>query len=247
MFKLRLAEYINRNMLERNMTYKDLRDLSGVPDSSLHSYAQARVNNPNDDNLIRIAAAFGDPPEIIQRMRRESAESSAQENRLIAESDDQERMERYAALIRFSVAQLLEEYRIQSAAQQTEIIQHADERVETERRRFKARADEVLRQCNAEVERNAQHNAELMALKDEMIAAIQQEREKVRTYLKRIIRNLSIALIAVSLVSALALAALGGYAFYAYHAFDRADPTRGIYQATPAPEPTQAPDIELEG
>lgn len=246
MFKLRIADYINQNMLARDMTYKDLHDLSGVPDSSLHSYAQAKVNNPSEENLVRIAAAFGDPPDVIQQMRRESMESSAKENQIIAESSDKERMEEFAALIRSNVAQLLEEFRVQSAAQQTEIIQHADKRIEDERSRFKQRADEVVRQCNAEIEKSKAHNGELMKLKDDLVTKGDEENDRVRKYLKRIIRNLSIALIAVSAFAALGLSALGGYAVYAYNTFDREDPTRGLYRAEVTPEPEETLMIEME-
>lgn len=241
MFKLRLAEYINSNMQERNWTYRDLSGKSGVPDSSIHSYAQGRVTTPNEDNLIRIAAAFGDGPDVIQEMRREALPSTVQENKLLAESADKERMEAFAALMRKNMLSVMEEYRTAAAEQQTEIIRHADEHVETERRRFKARADEVVRQCKEEIERGRQHNAELMAVKDQMIAKIEDERVKVRKYLKTIIRNLSIALIGVSFLSILLLSALGGYAFYAYQVFDREDPTRGLYRAEPTPEPTEIP------
>ncbi|MBQ7825870.1 MAG: hypothetical protein IJ337_05920 [Clostridia bacterium] len=241
MFKLRLAEYINQNMLARDMTYKDLHDLSGVPDSSLHSYAQAKVNNPNEENLVRIAAAFGDPPDVIQRMRRESLDSSFKENQIIAESDDQQRMEQFAALMRSSMAAILTENIVHESARQTEIIQHADARVETERQRFKARVDEVLRQCNAEVAKAEaicaekiamveRHSRDLLALKDEQIKTAAEENDKVRAYLRIIVRNLTIALIAVSAFAVVGLACLGGYAFYAYQTFDLSDPTRGLFR-----------------
>ena len=64
-FKLRISQYINRNLVEKELTYKQLAERSGVPASSIHSYAQGKTGNPNEDNLIRIAAAFGDPPEVI--------------------------------------------------------------------------------------------------------------------------------------------------------------------------------------
>lgn len=255
MFKLRLAEYINSNMLERGMTYKTLHERSGVPGSTLHAYAQAKVTAPDEENLVRIAAAFGDPPEIIQRMRRESLEATTAENKLIAQSTDKERMEQFAALIRSSVAALLEEYRVQAAAQQTEILEHADRRVEEDRRRFKARAEEVLRQCNEEVARtkaycdekieiHKEHYHELHQEAEKRADAAGKESERVRAYLKRVIRNLSIALVIVSVLSSIGLAAFGGYAFYAYQTFDREDPTRGLYRAAVTPEPSPTPFVE---
>ena len=241
MFKLRIAEYINANMQERKWTYRDLSLKSGVADSSIHSYAQGRVTTPNEDNLIRIAAAFGDSPDVIQEMRREALGSTVQENKILAEAADKERMERFIILMRENMLQVMEEYRAASAAQQTEMIQHADARVEAERRRFKERAEEVARQCKEELERGEKHNKELLDVKEQMIGKIEDERTKVRNYLRTIIRNLSIALIGVSIFSVLLLSVLGGYAFYAYQTFDRADPSRGLYRAEVTPEPIEIP------
>lgn len=237
MFKLRVAEYINTNMQERKWTYRDLSLKSGVADSSIHSYAQGRVTTPNEDNLIRIAAAFGDSPDVIQNMRREALGSTVEENKLIAEAADKERMEKFIVLMRQNMLQVMEEYRAASAAQQTELLQHADDRVKEERKRASEFNTKVLKQCNEEIERNKAHNAELLDLKDKMIGKIEDERTVVRKYLKNIIRNLSIALIVVSLLSVFGLSALGGYAFYAYQTFDRADPSRGLYRAEVTPTP----------
>lgn len=252
LFKLRLAEYINTNMREQGITYKRLEQLSGVPQTSLHSYAQAKVSNPDEDNLVRIAVAFGDDPEVIQRMRRETLDSTAKENQIIARSGDKERMEEFASLIRSSVAKLLEEYREQSAAQQTEIIQHADARVETERQRFKSRAEEVLRQCLEETQREKEACAEKIDMTKEHCRQlidheqrssdkIAEENAIVRKYLKTVIRNLTIALIVVSIIAIIGLSALGGYSFYAYHTFDREDPTRGLYRAEVTVDPAETP------
>lgn len=246
MFKLRVADYINSNMLERGLTYKDVSRMSGVSDSSIHTYAQAKVTNPNEDNLIRIAAAFGDPPDIIQQMRREALSSTTEENKIIAQSSDKERMEEFSALMRSNVAALLEEYRIQSAAQQTEIIQHADQRIANEEARFKKRVDEVIRQYEAEMEKERMHAQTLLNAEKEHRAELRSRNEATRGYLKTMVRNLTIALVAVAIFSAVGFAALGGYAVYAYNTFDLKDPTRGIYQETPAPE-VESDRINTEG
>ena len=151
MFKLWLSEYINSNMRRLGWTYKRTEKETGVPQTTIYSYAQGRVTNPDDDNLLRIVTAFGDDPEIIQRMRREALDSTTKENQLIAESADKKRMEEFAALMRANMASMLEEYRQGEAARQTELIQHADARVETEKQRFKSRAEEVARQCKEEL------------------------------------------------------------------------------------------------
>ena len=213
MFKVKLAQYINDNMVRLNLTYKDVSARSGVPQSTLSYYARGQVTTPNDDYCARIAAVFGDPPDIIQQMRREALPATAQENKFLAAADDTERMERFAELMRSNMLSLMEE----------------------ERERASELNAKVLKQCMDEIEREKNHNAELLAVKDSMIDLINAERDKVRTYLKRIIRNLSIALIVVTILAIAGLSTLGGYAFYAYHTFDREDPTRGIYRADPTP------------
>lgn len=230
MFKLRVSQYINNGLVENNWTYKMLYDRSGVPVSTIHSYAQGKTSNPNEENLIRIAAAFGDPPNVIHSMRKQSMESTAKENILIAKADDKDLMEKHASLIRESVTQILEEYRAASAAQQTEIIAHADARIEEERERSKSLNETVLTQCQEEIERQKTHNADLLALKDDQIAASAAASEASFVYLKSVIHNLSIALILVSILAVLGLSILGGYAVYAYNEFDREDPTRGLYR-----------------
>lgn len=231
MFKLRVSQYINNGLVENNWTYKNLSDRSGVPTSTIHSYAQGKTSNPNEENLIRIAAAFGDPPSVIHAMRKESVDTTAKENLLIAKADDKELMEKYAALIRESVTQILEEYRAASAAQQTEIIAHADARIEDERQRCKLLNETVLAQCQEEIAREKAHNADLLALKDDQIAAAASSSKSALAYLKTVVRNLSLALIVVSILAVLGLSIFGGYAVYAYNTFDREDPTRGLYRA----------------
>lgn len=241
MFKIQLAQYISDNMVRHNMTYKDIADRSGVPPSTLSYYARGQVTTPNDDYCVRIAAVFGDPPEVIQQMRRDALPVTAQENKLIAGADDKERMERFAELLRSNMLAIMEEHRVASAAQQSELIQHTDQRIADERVRASDMNAKVLAQCMEEIERERSHTAELLAIKDSMIGMINAERDKVRTYLKCIIRNLSIALIVVTILAIAGLSALGGYAFYAYHTFDREDPTRGLYRETPPPEATPLP------
>lgn len=259
LFKLKLAEYINSNMHDRGMTYKRLEQLSGVPQSSLHAYAQGRVANPDEDNLIRIAVAFGDEPEIIQQMRRESLDSTVKENQLFAESGDKKRMDEFALLMRSNMAAMLEEYRLQSAAQQTEIIQHADTRVETEKQRFKARADEVLRQCNEEIGRIKEDCAREIELNkrfcDERIALTEKHYEArledQRRHMEQLAakddkhggelrdknaRSIDYLQSSVRNLSGSCILLIfttlffGAYAIFAYTTFDMADLSRGLHR-----------------
>ena len=259
MFKLRVADYINKNMLERGLTYKDLARISGVSDSSIHTYAQAKVSSPSEDNLIRIAAAFGDPPEIIQQMRRESAESSAKENAIVAQSSDQERMEQYMVLIRSSMATILAENNASESARQTEIIRHADERVETERQRFKLRAVEVVRQCNEEIARIKENCAREIELNkkfcDERIALTEKHYEARLEDQRRHMEQLSAKddkhggelrdknarsidylqssvrnLAGSCILLIFTTLFFGAYAIFSYTTFDMADLTRGLHR-----------------
>lgn len=241
MFNILISEHIKSRKEEKGLTYETISAKAPVPLSTLHAYAQGTVKMPKDDVLIRIFAVLGDGPEVIQQLRKKAAASTIEETQILSSSTDQERMEAFATLMRAHMSAVLEEYRLQSSAQQTEIIQHADARVETERQRFKARADEVLRQCNAEVAKTEaicaekiamaeRHSRELLSLKDEQIKSSSEENEKVRAYLRIVVRNLTIALIAVSAFAVVGLACLGGYAFYAYQTFDVEDPTRGLFR-----------------
>ena len=230
MFKIQIAKYINDNMVRHEMTYKDLSARSGVPITTIHSYAQAKVNGPDEDNLRRIVQAFGDPPEILQKIRRETMDSTAEENRLIAHSDDKERMEAFAALMRTNMLSVMEEYRTASAARQTEIIEHADRRVAEARRAAPELNAKVLAQCEEEIARQKAHHAELIVLREKAAAQAEERSERLASYLRLIIRNLSVALIVVSLLSVVGLSVLGGYAAFAYHTFDRQDPDYRIRQ-----------------
>lgn len=247
-FRTDFAVYINQSLVNRNMTYKELSALSGVPSTTLSNYARGKVDNPNDEYCERIAAAFGDPPEVVQRMRRSALPVTAEENRLIAEADDKERVEQIAALLREHMVSVLTEFREQSAAQQTEIITHADALVAQEEKRYNDRLEVVSAQYHAEadeIRRQADEKVKMLRERADIVASerhtscekCQASHDRATGYLRRTVRNFSIALIALVVVSVIGLSMLGGYAFYAYHTFDRQDPTRGLYRSSETPEP----------
>jgi len=229
-------------------TYKRTEKETGVPQTTIYSYAQGRVANPDDDNLIRIVTGFGDDPEIIQRARREALDSTTKENQLIAESADKKRMEEFAGLMRANMASLLEEYRQGESARQMEIVQHADARVETEKQRFKSRAEEVARQCKEELERKdkecdkriemmREHCEQRVADVKEHMQTVLSEKAQAKqemteqyvrntTYLKLSVTNLCIAggiLIVTNIL-------FGAYAIFAYTVFDMEDLSRGLHR-----------------
>lgn len=179
MYNLRISEYIKTNMETLHMTYQKLESLSGVPVSTLHAYAKATITTPKEDTLIRIAAAFGDAPEVIRKIKQECDEAMSREKKILdnkskephGSEQEHDRMQEFAGLLRTSLASMLDEYRTQSATQQTEIIEHADRRVEEEHQRadraiederskFNERVNEVLRQCSEEVQREKDKCAE---------------------------------------------------------------------------------------
>ena len=237
MFNLRIAEYIKRNMQAQHMTYKELEARSGVPLSTLHSYAQAKVTKHTKGTLESIAVALGDDKQIIEEIRNASEDAIEQEKKLLEASKDAERMAQLAALIRSNVSQILEEYRLQSIEQQRETSAHADERIaEAERkaaerieeaeRKASERMQQVVKQCEEHEQQYRQHCEDIMDAERRGYGSSARIEIANKTYLHILIRNLTIALIIVSILAA----GFGAYAIYAYSAFDRADPTRGLYQ-----------------
>lgn len=211
MFKSVLSTYITSNMGSRGWKLKDMSRESGLSDSTLNSYILQKVSSPSEENLLRIAAAFGDPPEVIYKMRRESMDVTSAEEKLLAAADDQARMEKFTEIVKSSMLAIMQEYLTATSAQQTEIMAHADKRVEEERTRASDLNAKVLAQCQEEVERSRIHNSEIMALKDALLAASEKENKDVRKYLRTVIRNLAIALVAVSALAVVGIVSLGIY------------------------------------
>ena len=253
MLSLRFANYINDNMESRGWKNQHLEKESTVPDSSISSYRKGLTKKPSRDNMILIAAAFGDPPSVIDQMIAESNGTTSEEaQRLMAEAADQERLERIVAMMREQMVQMLSEFREQSAAQQTEIIQHADNLVaaaeaEANKRIAKAEADfnrrnaAVLEQCREEVQREKDHCQQRI---DDMrqyashVFKVEREHKKdlrirnqhSREYLKSMVRNISVCGLLLGVIAF----ATSGYAIFTFFAFDLADPSRGIYQGSAA-------------
>ena len=205
------------------MTYKELEEISGVPLSTLHSYASAKVMKHTEDTLLRISAAFGDPPSVIKDMRAKSEESFEQEKKLLKESENAKQMEQFAALIRSNVSQILEEYRTQALAQQIETSRHADERVriaeqkaeervaeieqkasqliEAAERDCQARINTVLAQCEEHERLYKEHCNELMEAEQRGFNELHSSDGNSQTYLRSAIRYLAIALIIFIIIS----------------------------------------------
>ena len=251
MFKEVFSEYIKSNMDERGWKLKDMARESTLSDSTINSYILMKINNPSEDNMLLIVRAFGHSPDVIQKMRQQATmTANTVEKKLVNAADDKQRMELFTKAVKETISQTLEEYRLQAAAQQTEILQHADARVETERQRFKARADEVLRQCNEEIARvkescnerikmmeahNNQriadireHMNDLIAEKTKAETKTAKQNRRTNNYLKSSVRNLCIAVGLLVITNVF----FGAYAIFSYTTFDMADPTRGLHRET---------------
>lgn len=251
MFKEVFSEYIKSNMDERGWKLKDMARESTLSDSTINSYILMKINNPSEDNMLLIVRAFGHSPDVIQKMRQQATmTANTVEKNIVNAADDKQRMELFTKAVKETVSQTLEEYRIQSAAQQTEIIQNAEARVETERQRFKARVDEVLRQCNEEISRvkescnerikmmeahNNQrisdireHMNDLIAEKTKAETKTAKQHRRTNNYLKSSVRNLCIAVVLLIITNVF----FGAYAIFSYTMFDMSDPTRGLHRET---------------
>ena len=249
---------MNESVVRLGMTYKEVSAISGVPQTTVSNYSRAKVDEPNLDYCVRIAAAFGDPPDVVHDMRKNALPATAKQNQIIAGSDDKERMEQMASVLREHMVRLLAEYQESSASQQTEIIQHADRCVEQERVRCAQELDAVTRRCAEEVAAVREREQEKTALLRERASVVAAERDRTcakcsaahdetTAHLMRTVRLLTRAIISLAAVSIVLLSLLGGYASYAYVSFDRADPTRGLYQTDETPEPDAAIEEDAEG
>lgn len=228
MFKTRLAKYINDGMKSHGLTYRKMEELSGVPQSTLSGYAKGKVDRPIDAHLERIAAAFGDTPDVIRAMRQESLDETAAENMLVAKARDKELVEKMEELLRSSAIQIMQEHDASARLQQSEIIAHADKRVADITDEARKRCLEIADQCRQHEQEYKQHCDAVLDAERRAVAAekkglldLVDRLERNIVYLRSLVRNLSI-------VAAL----LGVYAVYAYKVFDVNDPTRGLYQGS---------------
>ncbi len=110
MFHLHVSAYINDRLKKTKMTYRDLAARSGVPLSTIYGYARGQVNKPDDDALIRIAAAFGDGEDVIRQMHVDSLPSTTEENMIFAAASDQLLLEKLALLIRENFVAVMDDY-----------------------------------------------------------------------------------------------------------------------------------------
>lgn len=259
MFRTVIANYINQGMVTHNLSAKEVATKSKTPESTLSNYRTGKVENPNEEQLFRIAAVFGDGPDTIRLLRLESEEASAREARLKAEAKDKDLINQIAEIIRGGSIALLDQHADRMAAQQSEILQHADARIEEERQRAADLNAKVLKQCQEEIARAKEACAHEIAINEkfcnERIRLTEQHYEArladQRAHLDRMMdsehlhgaelreRYGSIREYLKSSVRNLTGACVllgltniffGSYAIFAYTTFDMNDPARGLHR-----------------
>ena len=219
MFHLHVSAYINDRLKKTKMTYRDLAARSGVPLSTIYGYARGQVNKPDDDALIRIAAAFGDGEDVIRQMHVDSLPSTTEENMIFAAASDQLLLEKLALLIRENFVAVMDDY-VSSEERQYR------ERLSTVQAQYDKLMADMERRYTERINAERAHCDQLSRQSMEHERTIDERSESSRNYLKRLAnqRLLIIVVLAVVLIASMA------YNVYAFRVFDVPDSSRGIYR-----------------
>lgn len=219
MFHLHVSAYINDRLKKTKMTYRDLAARSGVPLSTIYGYARGQVNKPDDDALIRIAAAFGDGEDVIRQMHVDSLPSTTEENMIFAAASDQLLLEKLAMLIRENFVAVMDDY-VSSEERQYR------ERLATVQAQYDKLMADMERRYTERINAERAHCDQLSRQSMEHERTIDERSESSRNYLKRLAnqRLLIIVVLVVVLIASMA------YNVYAFREFDVPDATRGIYR-----------------
>lgn len=219
MFHLHVSAYINDRLKKTMMTYRDLAARSGVPLSTIYGYARGQVNKPDDDALIRIAAAFGDGEDVIRQMHVDSLPSTTEENMIFAAASDQLLLEKLALLIRENFVAVMDDY-VSSEERQYR------ERLATVQAQYDKLMADMERRYTERINAERAHCDQLSRQSMEHERTIDERSESSRNYLKRLAnqRLLIIVVLAVVLIASMA------YNVYAFRVFDVPDSSRGIYR-----------------
>lgn len=219
MFHLHVSAYINDRLKKTKMTYRDLSARSGVPLSTIYGYARGQVNKPDDDALIRIAAAFGDGEDVIRQMHVASLPSTTEENMIFAAANDQLLLEKLALLIRENFIAVMDDY-VSSEERQYR------ERLATVQDQYDKLMKDMEKKYEERIADERSHHDALIRQAMEHERVIDLRSESSRNYLKRLAnqRLLIIVVLAVVLIASMA------YNVYAFRVFDVPDSSRGIYR-----------------
>lgn len=219
MFHLHVSAYINDRLKKTKMTYRDLSARSGVPLSTIYGYARGQVNKPDDDALIRIAAAFGDGEDVIRQMHVASLPSTTEENMIFAAASDQLLLEKLALLIRENFVAVMDDY-VSSEERQYR------ERLATVQAQYDKLMKDMEKKYEERIADERLHHDALIHQAMDHERVIDLRSESSRNYLKRLAnqRLLIIVVLAVILLASMA------YNIYAFRVFDVPDASRGIYR-----------------
>lgn len=146
MFKNNFAQYIADNLTAQGMTYRDIAQISGVPLTTLTAYAKGQVGTPNEEYCAKIVAAFGDPPQTLDQLKR-SAPVPNDSALATVEAYRQKAEEEYAA--RLSVVR--EQYE--------SLLQTMQGNYDRQLAQLQKASDALLAQANAHAEDNARQYA----------------------------------------------------------------------------------------
>lgn len=261
MYGAAIAAHINQNMAARNLSAKHVSSESKTPESTLSNYRTGKIEKPNEEQVLRIFAVWGDGPEVLYNIRKQVDETAAAEARLKASAKDKELIDQIAEVIKSGSMALLDQQAERMGAQQSEILQHADARVEEERQRSAELNAKVLKQCQEEIQRTKAYCAHEIEVekahcqdKITMLERMYESRiEDLRAYsvqmhnadvehkgdiTARVSFNRDFLLscvrnlTATSILLGLTTLFFGSYAIFAYTVFDMADPTRGLHTET---------------
>ena len=217
MFHLHVSAYINDRLKKTKMTYRDLAARSGVPLSTIYGYARGQVNKPDDDALIRIAAAFGDGEDVIRQMHVASLPSTTEENMIFAAASDQLLLEKLALLIRENFVAVMDDY-VSSEERQYR------ERLATVQAQYDKLMADMERRYTERINAERAHCDQLSRQSMAHERTIDERSESSRNYLKRL-ANQRLLIIVVLVVVLIASMAYNGYAF---RVCDLPDASRGI-------------------
>ena len=179
MFHLHVSAYINDRLKKTKMTYRDLAARSGVPLSTIYGYARGQVNKPDDDALIRIAAAFGDNEDVIRQMHVASLPSTTEENMIFAAASDQLLLEKLALLIRENFVAVMDDY-VSSEERQYR------ERLATVQDQYGKLMKDMEKKYEERIADERSHHDALIRQSMEHERVIDLRSESSRNYLKRL-------------------------------------------------------------
>ena len=219
MFHLHVSAYINDRLKKTKMTYRDLAARSGVPLSTIYGYARGQVNKPDDDALIRIAAAFGDGEDVIRQMHVASLPSTTEENMIFAAANDQLLLEKLALLIRENFVAVMDDY-VSSEERQYR------ERLATVQAQYDKLMADMERRYTERINAERAHCDQLSRQSMEHERTIDERSESSRNYLKRLANQRLLIIVVLAVV----LSASMAYNVYAFRVFDVPDSSRGIYR-----------------